>query len=37
MGVVKYVGRVDFATGIWVGLELREPKGKHDGEVKGRR
>ncbi len=38
MGVVKFVGRVDFAPGIWVGLELRDPReGRHDGEVKGRR
>ena len=27
MGVVKYVGRADFAAGIWLGLELRNPRG----------
>ena len=27
MAVVKYVGHTDFAPGIWVGLELRNPKG----------
>ena len=37
MAVVKYVGRADFAAGIWLGLELRNPKGKHDGTVAGRR
>ncbi len=37
MGVVKFVGRVDFAPGIWVGLELRDARGRHDGEVQGRR
>lgn len=37
MAVVKYVGRTDFAGGIWLGLELRNPKGKHDGQVNGRR
>ena len=37
MGVVKYVGRADFGPGIWLGLELRLPKGKHDGLVEGRR
>lgn len=37
MGVVKYVGHVDFAPGIWAGVELREARGKHDGEVKGKR
>ena len=37
MGVVKFVGRVDFAEGIWAGLELRNPVGKHDGVVEGKR
>jgi len=37
MGVVKYVGRTDFAPGIWLGLELRNPRGKHDGQINGRR
>ena len=35
MGVVRYVGRVEFAPGIWVGLELRDPKGRHDGKNSG--
>ena len=26
---VKYIGHADFAAGIWIGLELRNPKGKH--------
>jgi len=34
-GVVKYVGPVKFATGKWVGVELDEPKGMHDGSVFG--
>ncbi len=29
MAVVKYIGHADFAPGIWVGLELRNPKGNH--------
>ena len=37
MAVIKYVGRTGFASGIWIGLELRNPKGKHDGQVGGRR
>ena len=37
MGVVRYVGRVDFAPGIWVGLEMRNPVGRHDGLVEGKR
>ena len=27
MGTVKYIGHADFAPGIWIGLELRNPKG----------
>jgi len=37
MAVVKYVGHTDFAPGIWVGLEIKNPKGKHNGIVKERR
>ena len=29
MAVVKYVGHTDFAPGIWVGLEIKNPKGRH--------
>ena len=25
---MKYIGHTDFAAGIWIGLELRNPKGK---------
>ena len=27
MAVVKYIGHTDFAPGLWIGLELRNPKG----------
>ena len=38
MALVKYVGRVSFADGIWLGLELKQPRtGRHDGCVEGRR
>ncbi|XP_071439282.1 CAP-Gly domain-containing linker protein 4-like isoform X2 [Hetaerina americana] len=37
IGIVKYVGPVEFAEGNWLGLELRENKGKHDGLVNGKR
>ncbi|KAL4624273.1 CAP-Gly domain-containing linker protein 4-like isoform X2 [Arapaima gigas] len=37
MAVVRYVGTTDFAPGLWLGLELRSPKGKNDGTVGGRR
>lgn len=36
-GVIRYVGLVDFADGLWLGVELKTPKGKHDGCVQGHR
>ncbi|XP_074600612.1 CAP-Gly domain-containing linker protein 4-like [Brevipalpus obovatus] len=30
-GVLRYCGAVEFASGIWAGIELEEPEGKHDG------
>ncbi|XP_069051063.1 kinesin-like protein KIF13A isoform X3 [Lepisosteus oculatus] len=35
-GTIHYVGAVDFAEGVWVGVELDLPAGKHDGTVHGR-
>ncbi|XP_037786153.1 CAP-Gly domain-containing linker protein 3-like [Penaeus monodon] len=37
VGVIKYIGRVDFEAGVWLGVELRAAKGRHDGVVRGRR
>ncbi|KAL3867597.1 hypothetical protein ACJMK2_040479 [Sinanodonta woodiana] len=37
LGVIKYIGPTDFGDGIWVGVELRIPKGKNDGSVQGKR
>ncbi|CAL8285723.1 unnamed protein product [Lota lota] len=37
MALVRYIGAADFAAGLWLGLELRSPRGKNDGAVGGRR
>ena len=36
-GVVRYIGPTDFSEGIWIGVELRTPKGKNDGVIQGKR
>nr|CAG4635731.1 EOG090X0DT2 [Artemia franciscana] len=36
-GVVKYVGKVHFQAGDWVGVQYDEPFGKNDGSVSGKR
>ncbi|GFO03242.1 Cap-gly domain-containing linker protein 3 [Plakobranchus ocellatus] len=37
LGTIRYIGTAEFAEGIWLGVELRKPKGKNDGSVGGRR
>lgn len=37
MGIIRYIGTADFASGLWLGLELRSPKGRNDGCVGSRR
>ena len=34
-GVVQFVGATKFAKGQWVGIDLAEAKGKHNGTLKG--
>lgn len=36
-GTVRFIGNTDFSSGVWVGLELREAKGRHDGLCQGKR
>lgn len=37
MATIRYIGTAEFAPGLWLGLELRSPKGKNDGAVGSRR
>ncbi|XP_071142130.1 CAP-Gly domain-containing linker protein 3-like isoform X1 [Mytilus galloprovincialis] len=37
LGIVRYIGPAEFGEGLWVGVELRTPKGKNDGSVQERR
>ncbi|CEF64141.1 Tubulin-folding cofactor B [Strongyloides ratti] len=37
IGTVAYVGNVEFADGLWIGVNLDLPKGKNDGSVDGKR
>jgi len=36
-GIVRYVGPIHFAQGIYVGIELATSEGKNDGSVRGER
>ena len=36
-GIIKFIGPTFFGEGIWVGVELLKPVGKHDGAVYGYR
>eukprot|EP01083_Nonionella_stella_P074515 202177_1 len=37
LGTVRYVGNIEIKKGIWVGVELNDPSGNHDGALKGKR
>ena len=36
VGICRYIGNVEFASGIWVGLELYSADGKNNGSVNGK-
>jgi len=37
IGVVRYIGPVEFSEGIWLGIELRSTNGKNDGTLNGKK
>lgn len=37
VGIVRYIGHVEFAEDTWLGIELRKPNGKNDGMVENKR
>ena len=37
LGQVMFLGKTEFAEGLWAGIQYDEPVGKNDGSVKGKR
>lgn len=35
IGIVRFIGMTQFASGIWYGIELNRPFGKNDGSIQG--
>ena len=36
-GTIRYVGPTHLAEGVWLGVEMDLPRGRHDGSIDGRR
>ena len=36
-GTLMYMGKTEFADGVWAGVELDDPTGKNDGSVAGKK
>ena len=36
-GFVRFVGPTEFAAGLWIGIDLEEPRGKNNGTVDGKK
>ena len=34
-GTIRFIGATQFKEGVWIGIEMDEPTGKHDGTVDG--
>lgn len=37
VGILRYIGEPQFASGVWCGVEFEDPAGKNDGSVGGHR
>jgi dynactin complex subunit len=35
VGVLRYIGEPQFASGVWCGVEFKDAQGKNDGSVAG--